>query len=52
MDWFVGHWAEVAVVLLGVLRIAEVVVKWTDTETDDKVVSVVKGAYDKLFGKR
>lgn len=41
-DWIVAHWAEVVQAVLMIIGALEVVAKWTETDKDDKVVSIAR----------
>lgn len=41
-DWIVAHWTEVVQAVLMIIGALEVVAKWTETDKDDKVVSIAR----------
>lgn len=38
MDWIIAHWAELSLVVTGIITVASVIAKWTPTEVDDNLL--------------
>ena len=49
MNWMGENWIEVLAVLGGLHAIAKVVVGWTETKTDDKILQQVERVF-RLIG--
>lgn len=46
--WIVTHWAEIVQAVLAFIGGLEVIAKWTETDKDDKAVSLAKVWVDKI----
>lgn len=46
--WFVEHWTEVVQAILSIIGGLEVIAKWTETDKDDKALSLVRVWLDKI----
>lgn len=46
--WIVSNWDSIIVMLLSFIGGVEVIVKWTETDKDDKVVSKIKSIVKKI----
>lgn len=44
-------WTEIGVIVLAVIRIAEVVAKWTKTDKDDIIVAKISSFVAKIFSQ-
>lgn len=51
MSWISEHWAEIGAAIAGLIIVADVVVKWTATEKDDRVLERIKAALPVVFPK-
>ena len=49
MDWITKHWAEIGLVLVGAVRLAESIAKLTPSQKDDKIVAKIKAVVAKFF---
>lgn len=47
-SWFVAHWAELVQAVLCIIGGLEVIAKWTETDKDDKAISLVKVWVNKI----
>ena len=42
VSWIATHWEEMVTAFLSVVGALEVIAKWTETDKDDKVASLLK----------
>ena len=47
-NWIVAHWAEVVQAIFAIIGALEVIAKWTETDKDDKAVSLARVWADKI----
>ena len=47
-SWIVTHWAEIVQAILAIIGGLEVVAKWTETDKDDKAISLVRTWVNKI----
>lgn len=47
-NWIVLHWTEVAQAVLAIIGALEVIAKWTETDKDDKAVSLARKWANKI----
>ena len=52
MDWITSNWPEIVVAIGAAVALAEAITRLTPTPEDDKIVSKVRRAYERLTGKR
>lgn len=48
-DWIKTHWAEIGVVILALVRLAESIAAMTPTDKDDKLIAKVKTILQNFF---
>lgn len=46
--WIVSNWDSIITMLLAFIGGIEVIVKWTETDKDDKAVSTIKSIIQKI----
>ena len=47
--WLVEHYSDVLALWAGIIGVAEIVVKWTDSHKDDEVLGKVRSAGVKII---
>lgn len=48
LSWIATHWEQIVTAFLSVVGALEIVAKWTETDKDDKVASLLKEYTDKV----
>ena len=48
MEWMSEHWEEVLALASALVAAATIIVKWTPSKEDDKVLDKIKKALEKL----
>ena len=46
MTWLVEHWQDILAIYGGVVAISTVIVKWTKTDKDDKILNKIIAFFD------
>jgi hypothetical protein len=46
MNWLVEHWQDILAIYGGVVAISTVIVKWTKTDKDDKILNKIIAFFD------
>ena len=46
--WISEHWSEVVQAFLMIIGALEIIAKWTETDKDDKAVSIIKVWVEKI----
>ena len=46
--WIAEHWTDIAQVILTIIGALEVIAKWTETDKDDKAISIARAWANKL----
>lgn len=46
MMWFLEHWQDILAVYGGVVAISTIIVKWTKTDKDDKILNKIIAFFD------
>ena len=49
MDWLGEHWIEILAVVGGLHAVAKIVVNWTETKVDNKILAKVETVF-RLIG--
>ena len=47
-SWIAAHWAEVVQAILAIIGGLEVIAKWTETDKDDKAISIARKWVEKI----
>lgn len=46
LDWILNHWADLLAIYGGIVAVATVIVKWTKTDKDDKILNKIIEFFD------
>ena len=46
LDWISEHWQDILAVYGGVVAISTIIVKWTKTDKDDKILNKIIAFFD------
>lgn len=49
LAWTKAHWTDILALWTGIIGVAEIIVKWTDTKKDDAILGKVRAAGVKLI---
>lgn len=50
IEWLQNHWADIGVIGLAFIKLAEAIVAVTETKKDDEIVAKIKGVVLHFFG--
>lgn len=46
LDWISEHWQDILAIYGGVVAISTIIVKWTKTDKDDKILNKIIAFFD------
>lgn len=46
MNWILNHWQDILAVYGGIVAVSTIIVKWTKTDKDDKILNKIIAFFD------
>jgi len=46
IDWILNHWQDILAIYGGLVAVSTVIVKWTKTDKDDKILNKIIAFFD------
>lgn len=46
LDWILNHWQDILAIYGGLVAVSTVIVKWTKTDKDDKILNKIIAFFD------
>lgn len=48
-EWLKAHYAEILAIWTGIIGVAEIIVKWTDSQKDDEILGKIRAIGIKII---